>query len=371
MYSTWVEVDLNVLEGNVRRLSCLTTARVMAVVKANGYGHGAIPVAKAAIRGGASWCGVACIDEAMALRAAGLECPILVLGFAPTGRLDEAIRADISMTTWREEQVREAAVAAAGVGRSAKLHLKVDTGMGRIGVEPEAAVAMARLIRSFPELTFEGVFTHLARGAEEDPAPTDAQLASFVAVVKALEVQGLRPSLVHAANSAATLTRLDTHFDLVRAGICMYGLHPASRSVLPPGVEPALTWKAQLSHVKEMPPGVGVSYGHSYKTTHTERIGTLPVGYADGLRRGCRNQVLVGGVRVPVVGAVCMDQCMVVLDLVRGARCGDEVVLLGRQGRDQISAEEIAARWNTINYDVVVSIGTRVPRVHRLSGGTV
>jgi alanine racemase len=371
MYSTWLEVDLNVLENNVHHLSSLTKALVMAIVKADGYGHGAIPVAKAAVRGGASWCGVARIEEATLLRAAGLQCPILLLGFTPTGRIEQAIGADLSMTVWQEEQVRAVAAAAARMRRKAKLHLKVDTGMGRIGVEPQSAVAMARLVSSNPYLTLEGVFTHFARADEEDPAPTNAQLATFADVVRALDAHSLRPPLVHAANSAATLTRPDAHFDLVRTGICIYGLHPASRPILPKQLKPVLTWKAQLSHVKEVPPGTGVGYGHTYRTTRPERIGTVPVGYADGLRRGYTNEVLIRGTRVPVVGAISMDQCTLRLDMVPDAACGDEVVLLGQQGHARISAEEIARRWDTINYDVVASIGARVPRVCRLGRAIV
>lgn len=367
-YSSWVEVDLDALHNNVRWLAAHTSTQLMVIVKANGYGHGADSVARTVLRAGASWCGVARIDEALTLRRAGVECPILILGFTPPGRLEEGIVEGLSFTVWTAEQAHAAEQAARRAGKEAKIHLKVDTGMGRIGAQPADVLDLARLIFTTPELCFEGVFSHFAKADDEDPTLTDAQLTLFNEVVQALAENGLRPPLVHVANSVSALTRTDVHFDLVRAGITVYGLQPASWLVLPHQLKPTLTWNSQLSHVKRVAPGAGLSYGHLYKTTDWELIGTLPVGYADGLRRNAPNEVLVKGIRCPVVGRVCMDQCLVQLDKVPDAKPGDRVVLLGAAGQERIAAEEIADRWNSINYDVVTSIGARVPRLYTGQG---
>jgi alanine racemase len=335
----------------------------MAVVKANAYGHGMLPVARAALQAGATWCGVARLEEALALRAGGVECPVLILGYTPAQRMGEAIAAHVSLTVWDERQIEQAALAAKA-GPEARLHLKVDTGMSRLGVPPEDAPSLAARIARTPHLIFEGVFTHFARADEADPTPTDVQQERFEGVLLQLERAGLRPRWVHAANSAASLRRPSAHYDLLRVGIAMYGLHPSHECRLPADFRPALTWKAVLSQVKRLPPGRGVSYGHIYTTASWERIGTIPVGYADGFRRTQGHQVLVGGRRVPVVGRVCMDQIMVQLDEVPQAQAGDEVVLIGQQGAARLSAEEVAQVWGTINYEVTCAIGARVPRLY-------
>jgi alanine racemase len=362
-YSTWVEVDLSAIESNVRRLAELAGVRVMAVVKADGYGHGALPSARAALRGGAAWCGVARVEEALELRQGKIEAPILVLGWVPPDRLRELSAARISITVWDPAQI-EAAADVGRLGDPVRLHLKIDTGMSRLGALPERAVELARRIADRPELVFEGVFTHFARADEPSASTTDAQERTFRDVVVSLEGSGLRPRLAHAANSAAAIARPGAAFDMVRAGIAIYGLHPSSECLLPPSFRPALSWKTTLVQVKTLPPGRGVSYGHAYVTKRRERIGTVPVGYADGFRRTGGNVVLVEGHRAPVVGRVCMDQILVQLDDVPEAVEGSEAVLLGRQGEEAIPAEDIAQRWSTINYEVVCGIGRRVPRTY-------
>ncbi|MGH2619416.1 MAG: alanine racemase, partial [Anaerolineales bacterium] len=226
------------------------------------------------------------------------------------------------------------------------------------------AAGLARRIREHPGLSFEGVFTHFARADEGVPEPVQRQIERFEQALGGLSSAGLRPRLVHAANSAATLGWPATHSDLVRVGIALYGLRPAPGAPLPTGLLPALQWKSQLTRIRSVPPGEGISYGHDYVTRQTERIGTIPVGYADGLRRTAGNQLLVGGVPVPVVGRVCMDYCMVQLDRVPGASEGDEVVIIGTQGASRLSAEQLADRWGTINYEVTCGIGARVPRIY-------
>jgi alanine racemase len=363
-YSTWVEVDLGAIEDNLRYFLTETRREVMAVVKANAYGHGAVQVARRALRSGATWLAVARIEEALELREAGLQAPVLLLGHAPPGRLQQMIEAGIALTVWGVRQIEAASQAAVRAGGDARLHLKVDTGMSRLGVQAGRALSLARRIAELPGAELEGVFTHLACADEADPSPTDAQLRLFEEVLQSLTDAGLRPPVVHSANSAASLTRPDAWYDLVRVGIAMYGLHPSAQCRLPEGLRPALTWKSTLTQVKTLPVGRGVSYGHIYRTEGEERVGTIPVGYADGYRRIGNNEVLVRGVKVPVIGRVTMDQIMVNLDAVPGAGSDDEVVLLGGQNGARIAAEEIAERWGTINYEVVSGIAARVPRVY-------
>jgi alanine racemase len=363
--SNWVEVDLEAIAANVRYFRTLSGVAILAVVKANAYGHGALPVARAALAAGASWCGVARIEEALELRKAGIAGPILVLGYTPDHQLHQAIEHGISLTVWERGQIDLASSQAKRTARRAHLQLKVDTGMGRLGVKPSRAVELASYLAEKPGVAFEGIFTHFARADERQRATTDRQEAEFREVLSGLEARGILPVWVHAANSAASLTRPSSAFNLIRLGIAMYGLHPSDECCLPAEVRPALAWKSVLSMVKILPPGSGVSYGHEYVTRGQERIGTVPVGYADGFRRRSGAQVLVGGQLVPVVGRVCMDQIMVRLDDVPQAKAGDEVVLVGAQGQARQPVEDLARYWDTINYDVVCGIGGRVPRFYR------
>jgi alanine racemase len=355
-------VDLTCVTANTRHLVHLAGVPVMAVLKADGYGHGAMPVAMAALRGGATWCGVARSDEAVDLRRRGLDCPILLLGWAPNVLLPELIASSVSLTVWSEAQVEEIADAARMVGQPAKVQLKVDTGMTRLGVEPEQALALARRIDAADGIDLEAVFTHFACADDAACRVTEVQERLFCDVVSALSAAGLRPGLIHAANSAATLQRPTARFDLVRLGIALFGIEPSSTCPMPPELKPALTWKAVLTQVKMVPPGRGVSYGHHYTTTREERIGAVAVGYGDGYRRVDGNIVLVGGKRVPVVGRVCMDQLLVQLDAVPEVRMGDEAVLIGAQGPERLRAEDVAAIWGTLSYEVVCGITDRVPR---------
>ncbi len=367
-YATWVEIDLSAIENNVKLIRQQSGVQVMAVVKADGYGHGAVPVARAALRAGANWLAVARLEEALELRQAGLDAPILLLSYTPPSRLAEAIVTGLSLAVWTGEQVGVAAAAARRLENTARLHLKVDTGMNRIGVQPEAALQLARKITKTQGVRLEGLFTHFARADEADLSHTLEQVSQFQQMLTQLEVAGLRPAWVHAANSAASLKIPAARFDMVRLGIAMYGLHPSPDCPLPGAFRPALSWKAVLSHVKVLPPGQGISYNYEYFTRSRERIGTLPVGYADGLRRNQPSQVLIQGQKVPIVGRVCMDQVMVLLDQVPGSQPGDEVVIIGEQGGQRIRAEEVAQRWGTINYDVVCGIGRRVPRLYNNAG---
>jgi len=362
-YSSWVEINLGAIQNNIHYIHNRSNVQIMAVVKANAYGHGMVPVTRAAIKGGATWCGVARLEEALDFRQAGIECPLLLLGYTPPDRYVDAITKLVSITVWSQEQIDIAEQVSMQTGIKARVHLKVDTGMSRLGAQVEDAILLARNLNAQKFISFEGVFTHFARADESDPNPTDQQEHLFYQVIEALQAEGLCPPVIHSANSAASLTRPTAYFNLLRMGIAMYGLHPSSQCPLPPVFQPALTWKSVLSQVKILPAGRGVSYEHIYTTHKDERIGTIPVGYADGFRRTPGNIILIQGRRVPVVGRVCMDQIMVSLDTLPEAKTGEEVVLIGSQGEQTISAEEVARRWDTINYEVTCGIGARVPRI--------
>jgi alanine racemase len=363
-HSTWVEIDLEAIRTHVRYLLDRSQVQMMAIVKANAYGHGAVPVARAALEAGADWCGVARVNEALELRQAGLDCPILLLGYTPQACYAEMIDQRVSMTVWEKSQIESISRVASRTNQQARLHVKVDTGMSRLGANPMEVTGLLQDVAALPNIQIEGLFTHFACADEADETATDCQEELFQELLANLEEAGIHIPIVHAANSAASLTRPDVYFNCVRVGIAMYGLRPSSDCPLPAGFRPALAWKSVLSQVKRLPPGRGISYGHEYTTTLEERIGTIPVGYADGFRRVSGNQVLIRGCKVPVVGRVTMDQVMVRLDAVPEAVAGDEVVIVGAQGEESITAEEIAARWGTINYEVTSGIAHRVPRVY-------
>lgn len=362
--SNWLEIDREAIIENVNQLLKLTGVRLMAVVKANGYGHGITEMVRVAASAGATYCGVARVEEAFELRRAGIATPILVLGYTPDEHLADAIGRNVTLTIFHPEQVEALSAAVNVAGRPAIVHVKVDTGMSRLGAQPEMAYQLLGRLTKIPAVEVEGIFTHFARADEPGDPTTTLQERKFLDLLAEIEAAGLRPQLVHAANSAAALTRPSTHLDMVRIGIAMYGLEPSVSVPLPEGFQPALAWKAHLTHVQQYPAGTGVSYGHIYKTRREERIGVVPVGYGDGYRRVEGNTVLIHGQRVPVVGRVCMDQLMVQLDEVPQAKVGDEVVLLGHQGEEYIRAVEIATRWETINYEMVCGLGARVPRVY-------
>jgi alanine racemase len=361
---TWLEIDLGAVRNNVQKLREISANNVMAIVKANAYGHGLVEVARAALAGGASWLGVARLEEAATLRQAGLDADILVLGMTMPERAAEAAGLNLRLAVYDYELAKATAAYASAAGQTLRVHAKFDTGMGRLGVSPENGLEFIRYLNGLAGLQVEGMFTHLAE-ADDPPKPsTNQQLERFDGLLGRLQSSGLRPALVHAANSAATLYFPRARYDLVRSGIAIYGLHPSDEAPLPDGFRPALSWKARLASVKELPPGHGIGYNFRYTTTRRERIGVCPAGYADGFRRRLGNYALVGGKRVPVVGGVCMDQCMLQLDQVPEAKIGDEIVLIGTQGNECLSAEEFGKAWGTVNYDLVCGLSARVPRFY-------
>lgn len=365
VHSNWLEIDLGAISANLTQLQRISAVRVMAVVKANGYGHGLVPVARRALDAGAVYCGVARLDEALELRAAGIEAPLHVLGETPSARFAEAIANRVTLTVFQRNQIEPLRAAAGAATAAAKVHLKVDTGMSRLGAQVEQAIGLLRELGGLEGVEVEGIFTHYARADEPQERATEQQEQLFTDLLGEITSAGLRPPLVHAANSAAALTRPSSRFDMVRPGIALYGLHPSPQVRLPSGFQPALRWRARLSQIRQVPAGTGISYGHAYVTQEQGRIGVVPVGYGDGYRRVAGNSVLIGGVEVPVRGRVCMDQMMVDLSAVPGAQVGDEVTLIGEQGEHSLTVDDLAARWSTFNYEVVCGLSGRVPRHYK------
>ena len=363
-YGTWLEIDLRVLENNFKILSDTAGCNVMPVVKANAYGHGLEKVTQRLENAGTEWFGVARIEEGLLLREAGVKARILVLGYTAPVRVPHAIRNDITLTVYDHHVAELYATQAKNVKGVLRLHAKIDSGMGRLGVPPQEALPFLKLINESSHMVLEGVFTHFARADEPSENDTDIQLQKFHAILEEMELAGIKPSKIHASNSAGSLAYPAARFDLVRVGIALYGLPPSNEVKLPDGIKPALTWKTRLISLKTLPAGHGVSYGFDYYTKTKERIGVIAVGYADGLRRRPGNKVLVRGTRANVVGNVCMDQCMLQMDHIQDAEIGDEVVLIGRQGEDEITATEIAEDWGTINYEVICGLASRMPRVY-------
>ncbi|MBM3188900.1 MAG: alanine racemase, partial [Chloroflexi bacterium] len=364
---TWVEIDLDALAHNVGRIVGLVgpDVAVMAVLKADGYGHGAIKVARTALNNGVRWLGVACLGEAIALRRAGIAAPILILGYTPPWQAREAVLHEAVCTVFSRPVAEALSRAAADLGRIARVHVKVDTGMGRFGLLPEQALPFVQDIQGLRGLAVDGIFSHLASADELDLTYTRWQLERFEGVLQELRLAGLLPHHVHIANSAAVLRLPESHYNMVRVGLVLYGLNPSEDSPCPADFCPALAFKCQVAQVKALDTGSYVSYGRTFRTERPSRIAVIPVGYADGFRRAPYHwgYVLVRGQRAPIVGRVCMDQTMIDVTDIPGVRDGDEVVLIGSQGGERITVDDVARRLGTINYEVVSEILARVPRV--------
>lgn len=363
----WVAVDLEAVDANVRGLVALAApARVLATVKADAYGHGAVPVARTALAAGATWLGVAFVEEGIELRDAGIDAPVLLLSEPPAAAAPTVVARGLTPIVYTEAGIDALAAAAEAAGTVLPVHLKVDTGMHRVGCHPEHAVALAERVAARASLTLEGLATHLAVADEADRAYTEAQLDAFDAVLDAVTAAVGRPPVVHAANSAGALAYPRARFDLVRVGITLYGIDPSAEVGGAVPLTPALSLYARVSYVKDLPSGARVSYGLRYELARPSRIATVPVGYADGVPRGlgaAGAEVLVGGRRCPIAGTVTMDQILVDVGEA-DVQIGDDVVLLGRQGSECITADEWAARLGTIPYEVVTRLGGRLPRRH-------
>ena len=365
---THVVVDLGAIAHNVRfikeRLSPAT--RLLAVVKADAYGHGVMPVVHCAVKNGADAVGVAIVEEGVALREAGVHEMILVMGSVPRSHWQTCVTYGLSLTVDAPSQLPLIEREAAALGLSARVHVKLDTGMGRIGLRSKEEIdALIDAMRTCPHIVWEGLFTHFAISDEWEDDFTRAQWARFAQWAAYVQEAGFTPAL-HAANSGGVLYWEKTHADLVRAGIVLYGYDPSEKPRFAEHLRPALTWKTSVVHVKEIEAGDSVSYGRLFVAQEKRRIATIPVGYADGYARslGGVGQVLIAGRRADVVGRVCMDQCMVDVTNIPAVAVGDEVVLLGAQGGDAIWADEMGRWLHTISYEVLCDIGPRVPRIY-------
>ncbi|HZB76799.1 MAG TPA: alanine racemase [Solirubrobacteraceae bacterium] len=364
MVRALARVDVGAIERNCARLAAVAApAALCTVVKADGYGHGALAAARAALAGGATWLAVATAREAETLRAAGIGAPLLVMGALAPEELTVALRARADVVAWREGFAT--AIAAHPDGAGARVHVKLDSGMGRLGTRDAAeATAVAEAVAAARGLELAGAMTHFAT-ADDDPAFAREQLAAFLPWAEALRTR--HPGLLrHAANSAATLGIPESRLDLVRCGIAAYGMDPYGESPDAHGLEPALELSSYLAAVKRIAPGESAGYGRRFVAREPTWIGTVPLGYADGVRRALTNDadLLVGGRRVPLVGTVSMDNLTVDLGPGEPPPVGEPVVLLGRQGGERVLAEEWARRLGTIPYEVTCAISARVPREH-------
>jgi len=359
---TFAVVRLDDFKANVRAVrSLIGDARLMAVVKADAYGHGLIPVAHAAEEAGADWLGVALAEEGVQLRASGIRLPILILAGSNAGETHLAVENGLTLTVFTPDHVALAQEAALKTGQNVDVHLKLDTGMNRIGVKDEAALGeILRRIQGCPGIRLTGAFTHFASADNPDPSQTDRQLERF------RQLTSLLPPdlLLHTSGSSALLTRPDARFGMVRAGLALYG-YAGVDSPVP--LLPVLSWAAEITHVKTISPGEAVSYGATFTAARPTRLATVAAGYGDGLNRlrSNRGVVLIAGRRCPIVGRVCMDQVMADVTDAGPVLPGDPAVLIGRQGMEAIMADEIARELGTIPYEVLLQITRRVPRVYQ------
>jgi alanine racemase len=368
---TWAEVDLDCISANVASIKkhLPQDVNVIAVVKANAYGHGDIQIAETALEAGAAYLAVAFMDEAIALRNKGIVAPILVLGATRPEDIQVAAKFDITITVFQKEWLQEA-VKYVNKNDKIPLHIKVDTGMGRIGTRNLTELtAIEQIICENDQFVFEGIYTHFATADEMDETYFRQQLALFESMINGLKEQ---PMYIHSSNSAAALRYPNAYFNAVRIGIAMYGLTPSleMESEIPFPLREAFSLRSRLVHVKKLQKGEKVSYGATYETGEEEWIGTIPIGYADGWIRKLQGQeVLVKGTRSPIVGRICMDQCMVRLPY--EVPIGTTVTLIGRQEDQFISVNEIAQKLDTINYEVPCIIANRVPRLYKKGGKIV
>jgi alanine racemase len=379
---TWAEVDLSAYAHNITELRRITSngTRLMAVVKADGYGHGAIEVAGEALRNGAEYLGVARINEAVQLRTAGLDTPILIFSYTPPDLAETIIKYDFTQTVYSFATAKALSEYARQKGKKIRVHIKADSGMGRLGLllhattqsgdhnlAPRKAVQEVESISRLSGLAVEGLFTHFATADSADKSYAAGQLEVFMDFIERLRRTGLEPPIKHAANSGALIDMPQSHLDMVRPGIATYGLYPSDEvNKNQVDLKPVMTLKSRIVQLKRVPAGFSISYGITFQTKKPTTIATVPVGYADGFNRllSNRGHMLVHGQKVPIVGRVCMDLTMLDVGSVSDVTIEDEVVVFGHQAKASLTADEIASDLNTINYEIVSTITGRVPRVY-------
>lgn len=377
----WAEIDVQAITHNLLQIRRIVPSRtrIMAVVKANAYGHGAVASARAALLGGADMLGVARMHEGVELRKAGITEPILLFGYTACQDIQELLHYNLIQTIYTHEMAQNYSVAACSLGQTLEVHIKIDTGMGRLGFIPDSLLYNTKwaqksndyllqlllAVKSFPGIKVSGLYTHFACADSLDKTSAQQQLRIFKQLVKELKEYGLDNVLLHAANSAAIIDMPEAHLDIVRPGIMLYGLYPSAEvNMQKLNLRPAMSLKARVAMVKEVTPGFKVSYGSTYTVEQKTRIAVVAIGYADGYSRlfSSNAEMLVRGRRAPVIGRVCMDQTMIDVGHVPGVEMGDEVVIIGKQGDECISADELAKGSKTINYEIVSGLNSRVPR---------
>jgi alanine racemase len=364
---TWAEIDLSAVEFNFKQVRRVVGKgiNIMAVVKANAYGHGTVEVSRVLESCGVDYLGVATTDEAVRLRDHGIKTPVLVLGSVLPGEVAVAVDKDITLTLCGDELL-DAVRKAAKNGKRLKAHIKIDTGMGRVGIWHENAIEYVKKISAEKGISLEGVYTHFSSAGRDDFFTTH-QIEAFEKLIADIEKAWIKIPLKHAANSIATVDFKRSHLNLVRPGLVMYGMYPKHTFPKLIKLKPALSLKTRIVFIKDTPPGRSISYGRTFITQRHTRIATLPIGYADGYPRKLSNhgEVLVRGQRAKVVGKVTMDQTMIDVGGIKNASVGDEVVLIGKQGLDEIRAETLARTADSIAYEVVCGISNRVPRIYK------
>ena len=366
----WAEINLDNLAHNISEVRKLTykDALVTAVVKANGYGHGSVEIAQTFLDNGADRLAVAVLTEAIELRKAGFTVPILILGYTPTTLFEQVIEYDIIQTIYGYDDARILSEKATKLNKKATVHIKIDSGMGRIGFLPtDETVEEILKISKLPNLYLEGIFTHFAKADEIDKGHANTQYKKFTSVVKKLEEKGINIPIRHVSNSAAIIDLPDFNLNMVRAGIMIYGLKPSDEVKLDRvDLKPAMTLKARISHLKTVAKGTGISYGQIFVTERESKIATIPIGYADGFTRMLteKAEVCINGKRAKIVGKICMDQCMIDVTDIEDVKVGDEVVLFGYGKEGYPHVDEVAEKLGTINYEIVCMVGRRVPRVY-------
>ena len=370
----WAEIDLDHVAHNIREFRRITPqhTQLMAIVKADGYGHGAVKVAKAALEAGASRLAIAFLEEGIGLRRQKLTAPILILGVSAPGTEQAVLEHDLTPTIFSVDSAQRFSTAATALGKTVRFHLKLDTGMGRIGLRPEQLQEFLDALHSLPNLEMEGVFSHFSKADEKEKTYTQMQLGRYHECLNMIQEAGFHPTFRHLANSAGTMETPIAHFDLARIGISLYGFYP-SEEVDPTTVDlrPVMRWKTRIAHLKTLPPGERVSYGGMFTAQRPTLVATLPLGYADGFRRRLWTKtwhVLVKGQRAPIIGKICMDMFMVDVTDIDDVAVGDEVVLIGQQGEERITADEMATALETINYEITCLVGKRVPRIYMKQG---
>lgn len=361
----WAEVDLNALKRNYERIKAYTTSEIMPIVKANAYGHGAIPTVKALYEAGARRFGVAMLEEALEIKQAFPSVKVMTIGFMPADFAQTIVQEDIITGVYQFSQAEALSKEALAQGKKATIHIKVDTGMGRIGFREDALQQIQR-IAELPNIYIEGIYTHFAASDQVDLTFAREQLKKFLTLCDRLKALGIKIPIRHAASSAAIIQFPEAHLDMVRPGIILYGLPPSLQVGRNVGFEPVMTWKARIAHIKTISAGETVSYGCTFRAAYPTRVATVPVGYADGLQRALSNrgEMLVKGRRATIIGRVCMDQTMLDVTKIPGAEVGSIVTLLGTDGYERIDATEMAEWLETINYEIVCDISQRVPRIY-------